>query len=138
MGLVRACIVASACAVLLACGAEAPPKAAPSALVTQLHRDIAAASNYDASQLDLDITGSQIVVRVINSNLLEAGHPDRDADAARIAHALEQQVATRAELARVQAIHVDYLAREAGGTSSLRDSMDYRRNPSGRFVRDVS
>ena len=138
MGLVRACILAAACVVAFACGGEPPSKATPSAVVAQLHREVAAASNYDAGQLELSLVGAQLVVRVTNSNLLEAGHPERDADAARIAHALEGQIAAHAELSKVQAIHVDYVAQETGGTASVRDSMDYRRNPSGRFVRDVT
>jgi hypothetical protein len=36
------------------------------------------------------------------------------------------------------AIDVDYYAREGGGSPGIRDSMDYPRSLSGRFIRDAS
>jgi hypothetical protein len=105
---------------------------------TELHKELITNTNYDVDQVKLTVSPSQIIVAVTNSNLLKAPHPDRDADAARIAHVLETQIAARSELAGIQAIHVDYLAREDGSAPRISDSMDFRRAKSGRFLRDDS
>jgi hypothetical protein len=122
---------------IASCEHAAGPTAAPSPLAVELQREIVRATNYDLDQVRLSLTATQVVVTVTNSNLLVASHPDRDADAARIAHVVEKEIAARSELAGVHAIHIDYLAGEPGAPS-MKDSMDYRRDAAGRFQKDVS
>ena len=140
MGYRRNLLVAIAAATLAACGPSplsGRDVASSSPLAAELHREIVKATNYDADQIQLSFTSAQIVVTVTNSNLLAASHPDRDADAARIEHVVEKEIASRAGLAGAQAIHIDYVARESG-SSSIKDSVDYRRDAAGRFQKDVS
>jgi hypothetical protein len=140
VGYARNFLVAVAAAALVACGpspSSGRDVASPSPLATELHREILKATNYDPDQVQLSLTSTQVVVTLTNSNLLAASHPDRDADAARIAHVVEKEIAARSELAGVHAIHIDYLARESG-SSSMKDSMDYRKDAAGRFQKDVS
>ena len=115
--------------------AERPPASATGA--ADLQREVVANLNYDASQVEVRTGVASITVLVTDSNLLAASHAERDADGARIAHVLEQRIATRPELSGVQAIHVEYVARE-GAKVRVRDSMDYRRDKAGRFQRDLS
>ena len=143
MSLRRALALLAAALLIPACGSDASTAqpgatATPSPLVASLHREVVTAMNYEPGQVELTASTVQIVVAVVNSNLLAAGHLDRDADAARIAYTLERQIEQRPDLARVQAIHVDYVARDGSGVPILKDSMDFRRSAAGRFVRDVT
>lgn len=103
-----------------------------------LEKAVTTGMNYDGAQVQVTVAGAQVVVAVTNSNLLAATHADRDADASRIAHIVETELGTRPGLASIQAVHVDYYAVEPGKSPVMRDSMDFRRDPSLKFKRDVS
>ena len=121
---------------LAACGpgTVSMPAAVPS---PELHRELVRNTNYDPEQVVVQVTPAQVTVEVANSNLLQASHQERDADAERIAQVLERSIVSSPALKGVQAIHVDYVAIDDRSWSK-RDSMDFRRDREGRFRRDVS
>jgi hypothetical protein len=127
-----------AVALLAGCSGEAPRATKPNPIASELHKELVKHTNYDAWQVDLQMDTVKMTVTVIDSNLLAASHPDRDADAARIADVVEKRIAASPGLAGIQAIHVDYVARSERGALSVKDSMDFRRSSTGRFLPDLS
>jgi hypothetical protein len=108
------------------------------ALADDLRALIAAGSNYDPSQVEVRAHRSQLEVIVTNSNLLDAPHDARDADAERIAHLVEGHLSANTIATNVIAIHVDYVSFTSPGAPRMVDSMDFRKDRQGKFRKDMS
>jgi len=131
--LFRCCLIVS-----LAWGAAVQFSYAETAIASlaQIKQSILEALRYDATTIDVTATSVQIVVTVVNSDLNGslATHHERETEAAEIVGAVAVTLAKSPELAAIEAIHVDYVARQPGSThSDVVDAIDFRRNPQGKF-----
>jgi hypothetical protein len=101
-----------------------------------LKQSVLSALRYDAATIEVTATSVQVVVTVINSDLNGSlvTHHERETEAADIVGAVAVTLAKSPELSAIQAIHVDYVARQPGSThSDVVDAIDFRRNSQGKF-----
>ena len=106
---------------------------APPAAVKE---SILAATGYDEAAIEISTAPIQIIVTVLNSPLIGSlvTHAEREAEAAQIVRAIETAWAGSAELAAIQAVHIDYVSRQLGSDhTDAVDGIDFRRNVDGRL-----
>ena len=95
---------------------------------------ITSVTGYDASALEVAATGSQLMIKVINSPLAGRSAVERESEAQRIASAVSASIAGKPEFASLNGIHVDYVVRNSdGGGAHVVDGVDFRKDPAGVF-----
>lgn len=96
-------------------------------------------TGYDRAAVELTATKVQFVLTITNSQLNGRGHSDRDLEATQIVSAIVRAISGKPEFESIQAIHVDYVRREAArGQPELVDGIDFRRGADGTFQRHVT
>ena len=121
--------------------ADTPSPQAASAnasLIGEVRSAVVAATGYEASALDVMIATAQVVITISDSKLLAADHAARDAEAATVSAAVARAIESSGALSRIQAIHIDYVKRNAGAAATIIDAIDFRKNPEGRFAKDIT
>jgi hypothetical protein len=106
------------------------------ASLAEIKQSILSATGYDATTVEVTARPVQIVVTVVNSDLNGSlvTHHERETDAAEIVGAIAVTLASSPELAAMQAIHIDYVARKPDSThSDIIDAIDFRKNLQGKF-----
>jgi hypothetical protein len=110
----------------------------PSAALDALKQAIIAATGYDAAAVEVKVTPVQLMITLVNSRLIDAPSRVRENEATNIVAAIVK-TSGDAELRRIQAIHVDYVARDAdGGNSRTVDAIDFRKTPRGDFQHHIT
>ena len=101
---------------------------------------ILAKTGYDARSIELQATAASIIVTVVNSSLADQTKPAaREEEAVSIVRAIADSIADRSEFKGIQAIHIDYVKRESGGThSETIDGIDFIKNQRGVFVHHIT
>lgn len=105
-----------------------------SARLGAIQSAIVKATGYRSHDVELTATEQQLVVKVVNSPLANAPNALRQDEASRIVAAIVRAMATKPEFQGIVAVHIDYVARQAGsGDSRTIDAIDFRKNPHGQF-----
>ena len=109
------------------------------ASVPELKQAVLAATKYDAASLDLTATPVGVVVTLVNSKLASGPNAPREAEANKIAGVIADAISGKPEFAGVQAIHVDYITRDADGDHTRTiDKIDFRKDAKGQFQHHIS
>jgi hypothetical protein len=117
---------------------QAPQASANAALAGDVRNAVVAATGYEASAVDVTIGSAQVVVTISDSKLLAADHAARDAEAATVSAAVARVIESPGAASAIQAIHIDYAKRNAGSAATIIDAIDFRKNPEGRFAKDIT
>jgi phage terminase Nu1 subunit (DNA packaging protein) len=100
---------------------------------------VLAATGYDGEAVELTATKVQFVVTIVNSKLNGSPAAERENEATHIASKIASIIANKPEFKGIQAIHVDYVKREAdSGHTQTIDGIDFRRDPQGNFQRHIT
>jgi len=100
---------------------------------------IASVTGYDASALEVAVTGSQLMIKVINSPLAARSAAERQNEAQRIAAAVSSSIGGKSEFSSLNGIHVDYVTRENDGSGArVVDGIDFRKDPAGVFQHHIT
>jgi hypothetical protein len=118
--------------------AQQAPQAANASLVGEVRNAVVAATGYEASAVEVTIGTTQVVVTISDSKLLAADHAARDAEAATVSAAVARAIESPGAASAIQAIHIDYAKRNAGSAATIIDAIDFRKNPEGRFAKDIT
>jgi hypothetical protein len=118
--------------------AQQAPQAAKASLAGDVRNAVVAATGYEASAVDVTIGSAQVVVTISDSKLLAADHAARDAEAATVSAAVARVIESPGAASAIQAIHIDYAKRNAGSAATIIDAIDFRKNPEGRFAKDIT
>jgi hypothetical protein len=114
-------------------------QAAESPSLNVVKTDVLAATGYDDRTVELTATEVQLVVTIVNSKLISRPAIERENEAKRIVARIARSIADKPEFKGIQAIHVDYVKREAGGDhSETVDGIDFRRDPDGNFRHHIT
>lgn len=98
----------------------------------EVKKSVLAATGYDSGSVELTVGTYTLTVTLINSKL--ANPAARELEAHKIAATITRAIATRAEYKRIQALHIDYVARSAGEDEShIVDGIDFWKDPQGDF-----
>jgi hypothetical protein len=109
------------------------------ASIRSIKQAIASVTGYNAESIELTATSQQLVVTIVNSKLIAESGRVRESEAARIVEATVREMTSKSELKNVQAIHIDYVSREADGSHSRTiDAIDFRRTPQGAFEHHIT
>lgn len=99
--------------------------------------EVAKATAYPASEVQVTAGAYQLVVTLLNSKL--ASPSDRQEEAAKIAAAISKAIASKPQFKLVQAFHIDYINLTADRFGAhMVDAIDFRKNPAGSFVHNKS
>ena len=105
------------------------------AVLPALKKAINDATHYGEKDIELKYQARQFFVTVINSGLNKSPPVQRETEASQIVDAIARQIVDKPEFKGVLGIHVDYVARNAGGSrTDVVDGIDFRKNPAGRFI----
>ena len=107
---------------------------ASEAAESQLRRSIAAMTSLDLKQIEVRTHNTVVLVRLIITLYNTRPASDRESLASTIAALLEKHRRQDPQLARVMELHVQFLKRGGGFTRSV-DTVEFRREQSGAFVR---
>jgi hypothetical protein len=111
----------------------------PSMSLNAVKTDVLAATGYDDKTVELTATKVQFVVTIINSTLIGRTAAERENEANRIVATIAHSTADKPEFNSIQAIHVDYVRRDAGnGHTEKVDGIDFRRDPQGNFRHHIT
>lgn len=117
----------------------AVPQPPSEASVEAVKAAVLGATGYRASAVEVATGKAQLVVTVVNSKLNQRRAFDREHEARRIVLAVSKAIADKPEFAGIQALHVDYVKRDAdGGHSRTIDAIDFRKDPQGRFQHHIT
>ena len=95
---------------------------------------VLATTGYDGQAVDLTATKVQFVVTIVNSKLIDYPAAERVNEATRIASTIASIIADKPEFKGIQAIHVDYMKREADSGHTQRiDGIDFLKDFSGQL-----
>ena len=116
------------------------PRAQPaSPSLNAVKTDVLAATGYEDKSVELTATKLQFVVTIVNSKLIGGTAIERENDANRIVMTIAHSIADKPEFNGIQAIHVDYVNREAGnGHTETVEGMDFRKDPDGNFRHHIT
>lgn len=90
------------------------------------------ATGYDGASVELTAGSYMLTVTVINSRLTNS--PAREMEAHKIAEALTRAMAAKPEFKSIQALHVDYIARDTDRDDSrIVDGIDFWKDSQGDF-----
>ena len=103
-------------------------------LASQLQKAVVDATGYGRDAVEVTVAGAQVIVNITDPRLLGADHSARDAEAAKVSGSLAGALGSGAAAAAIQAIHVNYV----DSNKKIVDGIDFRRNPEGRFLKDVT
>jgi hypothetical protein len=138
----RPSLLAGWLALVLACAA---PFAAPYAQsapqetsLNEVKKAVLDATGYDGGSVELVSTKIQLVVTIVNSKLIDRPSNEREREAERIASTIAHTVAGKPEFESIQAIHVDYVRRQADGHTDRIDGIDFRKDPQGNFQHHIT
>ena len=116
------------------CSKPEPQQSQASVSLSGVKSAITSVTGYDASTFDVAATGSQLMVKVINSPLAGRSAVEREGEAQRIATAVAASIAGKPEFASLNGIHVDYVVRNSDGSGAhVVDGVDFRKDPAGVF-----
>jgi len=73
----------------------------------------------DRAAVELTATKLQFVLTITNSQLNDRRHADRDLEATHIVSAIVRAISDKPEFESIQAIHVDYVRREAAAVTRI-------------------
>jgi len=105
----------------------------------KIRKAVIASSGYDDEAVGLKSGPHQIEVTLINSKLLDASRTARINEAHRIASAVANSIAGKPRFASVDVIHLDYVKRAVGSSSTdTVDALDFRKDPAGEFRFHIS
>ena len=93
--------------------------------------------HYDPHAIVVAVPVAQVIVKISDGKLLESGHAERDREAERISAAVVQ-VLESAGAKGIQAIHVDYIRPTSSSKPKVIDSIDFRKSPDGKFLKDMT
>lgn len=100
---------------------------------------VLAATGYGGQAVELTATKVQFVITLVNSKLVGRPAADRENEARRIASVVAGKIADKPEFQGIQAIHVDYVMRDAGrGHTRTIDGIDFRKDPKGNFQHHIT
>ncbi len=102
------------------CSKPEPSRPRPAPRWVSVKSAIASVTGYDASALEVAATGSQIMIKVVNSPLAARSAVERESEAQRIASAVSASIAGKPEFASLNGIHVDYVVRNSDGERGAR------------------
>ena len=91
-------------------------------------------TSLDPRQIEIRTTNAVVLVQLVSTLYNTGPASDRDYLASTIAALLERNSKADPRLARVLALHVQFLKRGAWFTRTV-DTSEFRRNESGAFVR---
>jgi hypothetical protein len=118
-------------------GPYAQPAQSPS--LNAVKTNVLAATGYDDRTVELSATKVQFVVTIVNSKLIGGTATERENEAHRIVMTIAHSIADKPEFKGIQAIHVDYVKREAGsGHTETIDAIDFRKDPDGNFRHHIT
>ena len=83
---------------------------------------VLAATGYDGKAVELTATKVQFVLTIVNSKLNGSPAAERENEATRIASKIASIIADKPEFKGIQAIHVDYVKREADSGTRRRST----------------
>lgn len=110
---------------------SAQPQAQQANPLAEIKNAIATAGGYDGKAVQLTATKVQLVVTLANS---KAGSAiERESEAIRIVSAITTAIAGKPDFKTIQAIHVDYVTRDADGHAHTIDAIDFRKDTQGKF-----
>ena len=95
-------------------------------------------TGYEADFVNVTMLTSQVTIQIVNSKLLQQDHAARDAEAAKISAATARVVEAAGSAGSIQAIHIDYVTKDATAASKIVDAIDFRKNPDGKFLKDIT
>jgi hypothetical protein len=102
-------------------------------------RGIVDATGYAEKDVELNWQANQFMVTIVNSGLNKATPRQREAEASKIVSAITTAIAGKMQFAKTLGMHIDYVARDAvSGHRDIVDGIDFRRDPTGRFVHHIT
>lgn len=99
---------------------------------TDVKKAVAEATGYGPESLDVTRKPHLVTVTVIDSKLNGAPRGDREAEAQKIAVAVENVISAQPEYSQIWAIHVDYVKTEHGKKHSIQ-GIDFNKSAAGTF-----
>lgn len=107
--------------------------------VEDIRKAIVSSTGYDDAAVELMANKVQLVVTLVNSKLGEGSAAQRENEAGRIVALIQRKTSGDPQFKEIQAIHVDYVSREANGTRSrVVDRIDFIRDPAGGFRHHIT
>jgi hypothetical protein len=104
-----------------------------------IKNDVLAATGYDDRTVELTATEVQLVVTIVNSKLISRPAVERENEANRIVARIARSIADKPEFKGIQAIHIDYVKREAGSDhTETVDGIDFRKDSDGNFRHHIT
>ena len=149
MQALRILLLVAAAMAIVGCGEKPPANSGPQGQITQptategslaadIHRRVAVTTGYDPSTILVAVPVAQVIVKISNSKLLQSGHAARDREAEAISAAVVQVIESAGPAKSIQAIHIDYIRPTDSSKPEVIDSIDFRKNPDGKFLKDVT
>ena len=101
---------------------------------SQLRSSIASMTSLDPKSVEIQATNTVVSVRLVNTLYNTGPASDREYLASTIAALIEKDSKADPSLARVVALHVQFLKRNAWRTKTI-DTVEFRRDQAGALIR---
>src|ERR1051326_1422705 len=113
-------------------------QARETAALPSVKKQVIDATGYAPNDVNLTWQANQFTVTIVNSGLNKATPQQREAEASKIVTAITKAIAGKIQYEKTLGMHIDYVARDSnGGHSDLIDGIDFRKDPTGRFVHHI-